>query len=83
MVIIRRHWSFITLLPQQWNLRKSHLPSVHTLVVKLGTQLLCGNDGALDANYLSAIAQQVAGLRQQVVAGDDGELQRQRRRRAS
>src|SRR5436309_3163707 len=44
--------------------RKSHLPPVRMLVIKLGTQLLSSNDGQLDVAYLSTIAEQIAALRE-------------------
>ncbi len=47
--------------------RKSHLPPVRMLVVKLGTQLLNTPDGQLDLKYLSTIAKQVAELRERKI----------------
>ena len=44
--------------------RKVQLPAIHTLVVKLGTQLLSAPDGQLDVSYLATIATQVARLRE-------------------
>jgi len=37
---------------------------IHTLVVKLGTQLLSARDGQLDVAFLATIAKQIANLRQ-------------------
>ncbi len=45
-------------------LRRQHLSAVRSIVVKLGTQLLTLPDGRLDADFLSAIAAQISGLRQ-------------------
>jgi glutamate 5-kinase len=44
--------------------RKSHLPPIQTVVVKLGTQSLSTRDGQLDVGYLSTIAKQVARLKE-------------------
>lgn len=43
--------------------RKQYLASVRSVVIKLGTQLLSGPDGRLDAVFLGTIATQVAVLR--------------------
>jgi glutamate 5-kinase len=48
-------------------IRKQHLASVRTAVVKLGTQLLSDTDGRLDAAFVSTIAAQVASLRERDV----------------
>jgi glutamate 5-kinase len=47
--------------------RKNLLPSVQTLVIKLGTQLLSANDGQLNVSYLSTIAEQVAALHERKI----------------
>src|SRR5689334_14823265 len=47
--------------------RQSHLPPVHTLVVKLGTQLLSSKDGQLDVAFLAKIAEQIARLRERKI----------------
>ena len=46
------------------DVRKQHLASVRTLVVKLGTQLLSDSQKRLDAAYLAQIAAQVVALRE-------------------
>jgi glutamate 5-kinase len=43
--------------------RRAQLSAVSSLVVKLGTQLLCTPLGRMDSNYISDVARQVAGLR--------------------
>jgi glutamate 5-kinase len=43
--------------------RNEYLSSVRSVVVKLGTQLLSGKDGRLDAAFVATIATQIAGLR--------------------
>jgi glutamate 5-kinase len=43
--------------------RQPHLAAVSSMVVKLGTQLLAGQDGRLDAKLLGHIARQIAELR--------------------
>ncbi len=45
-------------------LRQSVLRQVRRVVVKLGTQLLTGNQGRLDLDYLADVAAQIATLRQ-------------------
>jgi len=45
------------------DLRESTLVAARTVVVKLGTQLLAGDDDTLDHAYLRDIAKQVRGLR--------------------
>ena len=47
--------------------RKSHLPPIQTIVVKLGTQSLTTHDGQLDLAYLSTVAKQVAALKERNV----------------
>ena len=44
-------------------LRQSIFPAARRIVVKLGTQLLTGADGRLDAAYFRSIADQVAAMR--------------------
>src|SRR2546428_13919515 len=43
--------------------RQSHLISARNIVVKLGTQLVTDVNGALDVEYLTGVAHQVAALR--------------------
>src|SRR5687768_14077306 len=50
--------------PPMSDVRKHHLSSVRTLVVKLGTQLLSDAQKRLDAAYLAQVAQQVVALRE-------------------
>jgi len=45
------------------NAREVHFAAVKTAVVKLGTQLLTGSSGVLDASFLVTIAGQIAALR--------------------
>jgi glutamate 5-kinase len=47
--------------------RAEQLVGVESLVVKLGTQLLAGKDGRLDARFIAAIAAQVAALRERKI----------------
>ena len=43
--------------------RKKYLNGIHTVVIKLGTQLLSDASGRLDAPFVASIAGQVAELR--------------------
>ena len=45
------------------DLRKSTLGAARNVVIKLGTQLLSGDDDALDLRYLRDLARQVRSLR--------------------
>ncbi len=45
-------------------LRQSVLANAHSVVIKLGTQLLTSRSGGLDVRFLNSIARQIAGLRQ-------------------
>ncbi|HEY8748180.1 MAG TPA: glutamate 5-kinase, partial [Tepidisphaeraceae bacterium] len=44
-------------------IRKQHLASIKTIVIKLGTQVLSDAEGRLDSVFLQSIADQIAGLR--------------------
>jgi glutamate 5-kinase len=44
-------------------LRKQLLPAAKSVVIKLGTQLLTGRDGRIDARYIGRIAKQIVALR--------------------
>jgi glutamate 5-kinase len=46
------------------SLRKQHLSGFHSVVVKLGTQLLTSPQGGLDSTFLSTIARQISTLRE-------------------
>jgi glutamate 5-kinase len=62
----RRDFSFLILhaTPSPVNTnRRAKLSAVSSLVVKLGTQLLCDPRGRLDPVFLADIARQVAGIR--------------------
>src|SRR5829696_6143600 len=48
-------------------LRRQHLASVRTAVIKLGTQVLNDKDGRLDGEYVATVAKQVAALRERGV----------------
>ena len=48
--------------------RLHHLAAVTSVVVKLGTQLLAGRDGRLDAGFIAGVARQVAALRSRGLA---------------
>ncbi|HEX8914620.1 MAG TPA: hypothetical protein VF796_19880, partial [Humisphaera sp.] len=50
--------------PDVREVRRRHLGSARSLVVKLGTQLLSDKEGRLDAAFLTSVAAQVATLRQ-------------------
>ena len=49
----------------QHAVRAQYLSAVRSVVVKLGTQLLSGKDGKLDAAFVASIAAQVARLRKE------------------
>src|SRR4051812_3928919 len=48
--------------------RRTSLSSVQSLVIKLGTQLLSTKEGRLDTSFVTAIAAQIAALRQRRIA---------------
>lgn len=60
---LRDRWRQDRQLTMSESNRKTYLAGVRTVVVKLGTQLLSGGQGRLDAAFIATIAAQIADLR--------------------